>query len=84
MAFHYVHFRNLLPLSSVDIFIQAIIIRILGFTELYCGAGRDISALEMDWPHKTYSVVKAENTQLNQQDRTTWRAPGDTGGGSRV
>lgn len=45
-AFHCIHFRNLLPLSSVDIFIQAI--RILGFTELYRDAGRVIITLDMD------------------------------------
>lgn len=42
VTFQYVYSRNLLPLLSIYFFLLVIIFRLLGCTELYSDAGRDI------------------------------------------
>lgn len=71
VGFQYVYFRSLLPLLSVDVFILAIIVKLLGCTELYSDARRDVFGRHDLWPHKTYSLAKVENTHVNQPDKTT-------------
>lgn len=43
VVFQYIYLKNLLPLLPVDFVIQAIIIKFLGYTELYMDARRNTS-----------------------------------------